>query len=414
MNFIDNFPLLVVEIIFLHLTKDKILESTLISPEANRIISKSRRLMRNYRFKISGRRTVPPTRKYSQIDFFDLNRQSTFEDLPVQLTQLTFDNCYIDVDVLHALLSRFSDTLELLIVNDCLLYGNGFYSGDNFEGKTGTELKPLHFQKLKTLILADMECRPRFILLSIIRAANLVELGMVNIISSYGRLERCAGKLFVELVNSNPKLKILNVPSLAAQMLIAYAEEHLEVEYCFEELHIGSKFNYFDQKVMEFLETQKNTLKYLRIEECAIKHQYSEKLLSMNLVRLEFHCCAITLLPNSNVENRSIESLSVIGCSDMSLVYSFVNCCKNISTCIALLDPEHAELLPWRYFDIDEMVPEDISWADLRSLRYAGVAITISFIKRYPNKQRYHFYIDESKDLTAQTHPNSVIKFKKR
>lgn len=421
MSFLEIFPPLVLEMVFSHLTITEIVKSTLISPGARNVISNSVRLMQNIRFKITGRRMRQPTRKYSKIDFFNLNRRSTFKDLPVCLSQLTFEGCKMEADVFHALLSKITKTLELLIVNSCLFYDNGCYSKENFDVKTETKLQPQNFPKLTNLILVDMEGRPQLILLSIIRATNLIELGMVKICCSSSRLEKNVGKLYVDLINANSKLKILDVPSLAAQMFLAHASEHREVEYCLEELSLGFEPNldFFDSTVMDFLESQKNSLKRLRIEGCVIGGEYSERLLTMHLVRLEIHRCAVYLMPNSATINTSIESLSCTGYDDLShqAVRSFVERCKNLLACVALLDTEPAKLFvsnSWRFIDVDEMIPERIPWADLRSLRFAGAAIAISFMKNYRGKKRYHIYNDELKEVTVENHPYSIIKFIKK
>lgn len=154
MNFLEDFPTLAVEMTFSHLSKAELLEATFITPEANKIIGNSNKLMLNYRFKIL--RYEPFTRQYSSIDFFYLDRQSSFENLSVSLTEVTFDNCRLDFEVFHELLSKISVTLELLIVSRF-----AFYESDHKSNETeSTSLQTIHFSKHKTLIIADLKNRP--------------------------------------------------------------------------------------------------------------------------------------------------------------------------------------------------------------------------------------------------------------
>lgn len=416
MSFLEIFPPLVLEMVFSHLTITEIVKSTLISPGARNVISNSVQLMQNIRFKITGRRMRPPTRKYSKIDFFNLNRRSTFKDLPVCLSQLTFEGCKMEADVFHALLSKITETLKLLIVNRCKLYDNGCYSNENLDVQTETKLEPLLFPKLRTLILVDLKGRPEFLLLSIIRATNLVELGMVKILVHCEELDRCVAEQFVDLIKSNSKLAMLHIPPFVTPMFLASVEENHEFEYCLEELNLGFVVyeDAFDFSAMNFLESQRSTLKSLRIEGCMIKEEFTEKLLSMNLIRLELHHSAINL-PFGIVGNSSIESLSFVDYNGYNLrtIRRIKIGCQNVVECVALLDPEPLEVFgsdSWKYYEFDAMIPERISWADLRSVRFAGVAFTIEFIERHPYKKCFYVFNDESKEVTVES-PYSILKF---
>lgn len=125
MDFFDKFPLLVVKMVFSHLKNVELLKATLINPLANKIISNSTVAMKTVRFKFVPQPPVWSTRKYSQFDFFMLERPTFFPNLPNHLTEVTFEECKVEGDLFHAFLRKISSTLELLIISDCEFYHEG-------------------------------------------------------------------------------------------------------------------------------------------------------------------------------------------------------------------------------------------------------------------------------------------------
>lgn len=86
----------------------------------------------------------------------------------------------------------------------------------------------LEFHKLRTLILVDSPTRTQSIVLTIVKASNLTELGMVDM-RSIRNCEDNVAKKFFELVKCNLKLKSLHMPDFAAEMFLEYALENPQV-----------------------------------------------------------------------------------------------------------------------------------------------------------------------------------------
>lgn len=300
MNFINIFPTLVVEMIFSNLPMTEVLKSTILSPEVNKIISNSARLMKNFRFKIE-LGTEPGTRKYCKVDFVEFGARSIFPALVVPLTQLTLYYCYLKDSLL---LSKVSDTLELLIIES----GRSYKGSGNDDFQLGN-LQPLQFPRLKTLILANMFHTNYLFILSIITATNLVEFG-INRAWCDDPKKHCFVKLFIDLIKANLKLKIVQFHRGITEMFLADTLEHPEVEYHFEELSFSLYLLPFGD-VMNFLELQRNSLKSLRIEYAKIDEDNFERLLSFDLVRLELLCCSIKVPQDAVIQNSSIRSLVI-------------------------------------------------------------------------------------------------------
>lgn len=422
MSRLEIFPVEVMEMVYSHLTGAEILESTLTSPRVNKIIGNSIQLMRNIRFGIEGKRNAPGTRKYSQIDFYELNLQSTFDDLPVHLTQLTFEHCNMEGDIFHALLSKVSQTLELLIVHNCKLFKDSVEYERRGLFVLTIDWQSVNFVKLKTLILVDMEGTSKFVLLSIIGAMNLVELGVVEIegCDPEGVDIFCATK-FVDIIKCNPNLKSLHIPLLATDSFLNYTIENPEVEFRFEELgfRVTPYEESIDNKAMNFVESQKNTLKRLNFDCYSFREEgeYISRLLSLNLECLEIRLCWIRPSWNWNVQNTTIESLAIIGSVHgmHEPIRKIVKCCSNLTECAVFVVQDPPSLFPsksWKFHDNNKILPEKVCWSDLRSLRFAGVAQGIVFFHNFLNERRYHFYYDESKEVSKKKHPYSIIKFK--
>lgn len=166
------------------------------------------------------------TRKYTKLDFFGLDLP-TFTHLPVNLTELTFEDCYMEAKSLHALLASVSETLQLLNVNRCMLFAEVcdlLFSVD-FYFSLRTELQPLQFTKLRTLILVDLTHRLELILLSINKATNLIELGLIR--NNFLTKTEVA-TMFVVLIKSNLTLEILHVPRVATEMFLTYSLSNID------------------------------------------------------------------------------------------------------------------------------------------------------------------------------------------
>lgn len=147
--FIDSFPALIVEMTF------SLLNLTLASPKLNKMISNSALLMKNLTFKVYGDKSEPGTRKYSKIDVFGV-ASCKFLDFPETLTEVTLDDCRLEPDNFHVLLSKVASTLKFLIVQDCVLYDSDLHYDTKNDSQTENTLQPLHFPTLKTLIIVNM------------------------------------------------------------------------------------------------------------------------------------------------------------------------------------------------------------------------------------------------------------------
>lgn len=404
--------------IFGQLSACEILESTLVSPKANKIISKSVWLMQSYRFKIKGHPSRRISRKYTKIDFSGVKSNRIFEDISIGLTEVTFHDCTIKIDVFQVLLSNIVDTLKLLIIDNCVL----FYGFVSSYLKPRQRPTPLFFPNLKTLIFVDSTPKTRYTVLSIIRASSLTELGMVDIRHPW-IYWKTISKMFFSLIRNNPELKRLHVPILATDYFLKDAIENNENNYNLEELSLifypFTGFFQFSERVLDFLETQRSTLKCLQLGGCNIEENQAVRLLSLKLVRLELHRCTMTFSPNAVIENSSMKSLSLISfCSahewNPDAIYNFTRCCLNLCALEAFIIPIHNTTFPGsihtlKFIDTFKMLPDRISWSDIRSLRYAGVAYTIEYVRE--NRDFYYFQ-QKLKEISLEEHPQSIIQWK--
>lgn len=174
--------------------------------------------------------------------------------------------------------------------------------------------------------------------------------------------------------------------------------------------------NFFNL-VMNFLESQKNTLRSCRLRFCRISEENCRRLLSLNLVHLEVIFCDVTFSQNAAIENTSIETLTFIDTNEFTneVIGSFVNCCKNLSEFVVFLDPKFDDPFSesefgYEWFDYRKMRPSSISLVGLHSLRYAGAAYLIELMRSFTDERHYYFCYHEWKKPIEQ-HPYSVIEF---
>lgn len=425
MDFYENCPAEVLELIFLHLTEE-ILELTLISSRANKVISNSVQLMQHCRFEVGERQKRLGTRKYSQLDFVNWSRKWLIPDVPTYLTEVTFDDCGINADVFHALLSKISTALVLLIISDSRFFHDDGEKEEILKWSKQEDLRfpPVMFPKLRTLILSHLYRQSHFFLLSVIRASNLTEFGMERMLSV---MENRDSTLVVELIKSNPRIKNLQIPGVATEKFIIEALTHPNVDFNFKELSLSfDRFlgditpNIFLGMVMDFLKTQKTSLKSLRLANFVITKKHVRRLLSLNLKRLELFCCNVDCPPAMAFKNHTIESLALVffrdnRTSNFVKLCRFIEKCKNLAAVTVLIDPTGRALPETlakksRRIDLEEWLAIDIPWAELRSLKYAGLRFTIDLIKWIPGCLLFH---DISEELALE-HPYSIMRFEKR
>lgn len=105
------------------------------------------------------------------------------------------------------------------------------------------------------------------------------------------------GKL-ADRVQSNPKLKILYIPPRALKVFLSKALQNPKVEMHLEELELVFETDQenFDNEIMNFIESQRNSLKYLRLKGCRIGKDFAKRMLLLNLVRLVMRDCTIQLV----------------------------------------------------------------------------------------------------------------------
>lgn len=422
MDLLKQFSFEVLEMIFSHLSEREILESTLISPTVNKIISNSLRLMRNIRFKVEGRRSKLGTRKYKKIDLLEIKSFSILKILPEYLTEITVESCKVKVSVFHTMLSIVSNSIEIIIISDCNLDLEGRYSDyDKVDKKS--YLPFFEFPKLKTLLMVDITGESRYFLLSVIKATNLTDLGLIDARYQKRYPKFCIVDMMLELIKRNSNLKRLHIPLEVSEAFLAYALSQLEVEYKFEEL--GLLFAHpicpvtgvdFCDEALEFFKTQRDTLKSVKLDGCVISELQATHLLSLNLARLELYSCNMVLQPHGGCDNFSIESLTFIMCGGTAApesVCNFVQHCKNLCA-IDVFFAGYYPVLPeamssWTLIDTLVMRAKRIAWSDLRSLRYAGVAIGIETVRNYSEHLFYQF---RSKRFLVETHPFSTVQWK--
>lgn len=374
--------------------------------------------MRHYRLKIDKTHQWVGTRKYSRIDVFDLHRLWILKRLPKILTELTFSFCSIEADDLHALLAKISGNLQLLILEECTILRKAA------QIKQGKALQhPLvHFQKLDTLILVDLPQNSNLFVLFTIRATNLTELG---VITTETRLKKQVAKLFVELVENNVNLKILHVAEVATELLLESVWKHSGAKWQLEDLSLSFQYDDFEPPLepdyrtmaLGFFETQRKTLKSCRLDNFQIQQRDMQKLLSLNLVRLELFCCNLQLQKVYN--NTSIKILSVVDFHGQPTISkSFANLlhsCKRLPAFVAT--SEKARLFyfsqfskPWCQMSTIELPKDRILWANLRSLRYNGVWHAICFANVNPEDLIYY---NSLRKTPVEQDPYSIIQLKR-
>lgn len=426
MGFFDELPLELVEMVFSHLARSGIVEATLISPRANSIISNSEMLMQNVRFRIENKQPGVGTRKYRQIDFIFVDDPPIIKDSHVKLTQLTINACSMKAAAVHALLSQVSETLELFVVGcSNFTIDEGNRNSSTLRELSATNLEPLQFPKLRTLIFVDLEEEYEFNVFACIRATNLVELGLVRNTDMFlpSPEENFDTKVISELIKLNSKLKILHIPRHASEKFIFDIVANLEYEIRLEELGLsfmpellGFGTDCF-QEALHFLETQKSTLKCLKLEGGKVEEETAMRLLSFNLVRLEILNSSMEFSQNDVIENSTIENVAFIGMkvqgnSNPEAIDNFMKCCKNLAAFVAIFIAQPGTRYPtsWRCIDTRKNLPRQIWWADYRSLRFAGVGFCIEYILDH---QGYNVYRGRLREAPVEQHPYEVIRFKK-
>lgn len=234
----------------------------------------------------------------------------------------------------------------------------------------------------------------------------------------------------MKLVKRNASLKILHVPPVASTMFIADVIQNPELEFQSEELSLSLNFtpeNPMPDNVEVFYNflAMQNSLKCFRLEGCVLRHAHAQRLLRLNLVRLELIRCRWQLDPNVNFrENTTIESLAFIGFPELEgdrfAIRQFMGACKNLSAFVVLLTlPGVGMALPacgdginvllLKSVDIEWRTPKEILWANVRSLRFAGSVLIAEFLnKTYCKYRTYH---DEIKEVSVENHPFSIIEF---
>lgn len=226
--------------------------------------------------------------------------------------------------------------------------------------------------------------------------------------------------MFVDLVNSNPNIKNLHVPAIPIHLLLGYPKtehrlEDLSISLCDPVIPVYPE--HFDL-IINFLESQKFTLKSCRLEGCVLEQSHIKRLLSLNLVSLGFFRCKLKLY--TVFYNSSIESLAFIGITAEMIkptaIRNFLTSCRNLCAYTILTQPpcpqapaykKHVQTTKqWKRIDTAEMAPKHLSWANRRSVRYDGVFHTL--LRLRPN---YDLYQDTLKQVPIEKHPYLIIEF---
>lgn len=435
MDFLQSFCVEVIELIFSHLTHDGILESTLIAPKANRIISNSVELMRNCRVHIRNsqikrsRKVKLPTRKYSRLDYYHWYLPQRLKNPPVLLTQLVFDGCSIDVENLQELFFKIRNTLELLVIgsSNLYIYGRIFSMLDYEVDDLLLKMQLLQFPKLKTFMMVNLLNPEYFTLLSMIKTSNLSELGMIQLLGRppTSLLTKDVSRMFVNLIKSNPEIKVLHVPAMATKIFLEDALAHPKIKFQLEELCLAfdvlTEWNLLSsdnaEMLLNFLGTLENPLKCLRLVGCFLEDEHVRSLLLLSLERLELYFCSFRWPQDIILENTTIQSISFISFgaqTDQKVIRRILKFCKNLAAVVILLPPGHSEgseNLP-NFIDIEERLPKYFTIKDLRSPRYAGLALLIAFLREKAiDASERLFYHKKLKELSVEQHPFSIVEF---
>lgn len=178
---------------------------------------------------------------------------------------------------------------------------------------------------------------------------------------------------------------------------------------------------YFFKKIcnfedfMDFLDTQRDTLKFFQLQQCFIDEESLKRLLSLELVRLEFIDCGIELSHVPAFENASIKSLAFHGVSlsNLDAICNFIESCSNLSAFVASTVQEPPDCLStksWTRINTEKKQPKADFSVDPRRLRYSSV--WYAFIDM--SNPGIHCYYDTMKEVPVEHSPHSVIKFEER
>lgn len=157
--------------------------------------------------------------------------------------------------------------------------------------------------------------------------------------------------LFVDLIKSNPQIKNLQILDVATEKFIAYASEHTNADYDFEELGLNGYelHGILPHTFFDFLETQ-ISLKSLRLDCFVIESRHVEMLLLLNLKHLELFYCNVDHPPAIALKNNTIESLALISfynteASNFEKLCRFIEKCEKLSAVTVFIEPP-SRILP--------------------------------------------------------------------
>lgn len=410
MDFLEVFPSEIVENIFSHLTGAEILEATLISPKANNIISSSTHLLKKFRFSIRKTCNLSITRKYSQVDFIQpiSNASFSYEMFARFLSQLTIDECLIHIDGIYELISFYSNSLELLIIKSCSFHQ------ENSQSAVVNSRNDLHLKKLKTLILDDLDlANPEVCyLISLIEASNLVELGVIETRNFWWRnfwLKERLAKKIIDLVKCNAGLKVLHVNATASQTFLLEVSRNPEFKLNLDDLSLSfidtSNEDKFDCSEMTLdLISSISSLKSLKLDSCYLDREQVRRLLSFNLVRVEFVACPLEYTDeDEDYENVTIERLFFMEYNDDNAsrrkINFFMKKCSNLREFVITLTlPDEVvaldglvelivvDILP-KCIKVEKRIPKEFRWADARSLRKAALVFITERVRSELNEK---------------------------
>lgn len=316
MTSVLDFPDEVLELIFIHLPRESLLDLTLMSPRFNGAISNSATLMRQlpvlwYRHKKPNERALPSkSRKYCKVVINEVSKTSLrllqfVYSHSSSLTWISFFKCLFMASEIHCLLSSVGANLKTLrmhcvkIVNQC-------------------DLPKIEMPKLRELRLNNAMGTDLKAILFMISTDSLQMLEYCD------QLHRCdfrpeeKGEI-LEFLMKQSNLKSLRLPLGMTKEVFNHSADvepfKFKASSLFLQLKrryvIGEKVEYTCPNLVEFLKTQIESLSYLELKFGVLRELDFEVILKMNIKELQLYSCEYIWSRDIDVANFSIEELSV-------------------------------------------------------------------------------------------------------
>lgn len=316
-----------IEIIFLQMPTQHLLDLTLVSPRFNRIISGSTKLMENFVLVLQHVSKHPASRKYSRVELRYVEYGEVLQDL---MTNHATNIRHLHLSSVISLYSTEAESSKVLYEFLCLAADNleSFRIENLARNKIHfDDFPPIPFKKLSFLYV-DTDDVTR--ILNVFYATRLEEI-FIKL-----KFQEDLTEKFARLFESQPNLKVL---TLTGQIMNLMEDAVLgNVAFQLHELKISSthperpspSLEFFNQ----FLQQQVSSLNTLKLKGFPLsKHQF-ELILSSQISNVTLEFFMVSWDRRLITENRSIRKITIDGCeaANNSYVRQFLRSCLNVKS----------------------------------------------------------------------------------